>query len=51
MSEQPLTYAELDRLADVLKRCGKNAMNVEMLDGFVGADCCPASVLPSEYSL
>jgi hypothetical protein len=41
MSEQPLTHAELDRLADVLKRCGKNAMNVEMLDGFVGADLLP----------
>jgi uncharacterized protein len=51
MSEQPLTHAELDRLADVLKRCGgKNAMNVEMLDGFLAAlICSPESVLPSEY--
>jgi uncharacterized protein len=51
MPERPLTDAELDRLADVLKRCGgKNAMNVEMLDGFLAAlICSPTSVLPSEY--
>jgi hypothetical protein len=33
---QPLTDAELDKLADVLKRFGdKRAMNLEMLDGFI----------------
>ena len=51
MPEQPLTDDELDRLADVLKSCGsKNAMNIEMLDGFLAALICgPESVLPSEY--
>jgi uncharacterized protein len=51
MPEQPLTDAELNRLADLLERCGgKNAMNIEMLDGFLAAlICSPESVLPSEY--
>ena len=35
---EPLTYAELDRLGDVLKNCkGGRAMNVETLDGFFAA--------------
>jgi hypothetical protein len=35
---QPLTDAELNKLADVLKRFGdKRAMNLEMLDGFFAA--------------
>ena len=36
MSAQPLTDAEFDRLAEVFQRCGgKQAMNIEMLDGFL----------------
>jgi uncharacterized protein len=48
---QPLTDAELDKLADVLKRFGdKRAVNLEMLDGFFAALICgPADVPPSEY--
>jgi Uncharacterised protein family (UPF0149) len=48
---QPLTDAELDKLADVLKRFGdKRAMNLEMLDGFFAALICgPDDVPPSEY--
>jgi len=50
MSTQPLTDAEFDRLAEVLQRCGKHAMNIEMLDGFLAALICgPETVLPSEY--
>ena len=51
MREKPLTDAELDRIADVLKRFGdKRAMNLEMLDGFFAALICgPDTVLPSEY--
>jgi uncharacterized protein len=48
---QPLTDAELNKLADVLKRFGdKRAMNLEMLDGFFAALICgPNDVPPSEY--
>ena len=51
MNLQPLTDAELDKLADVLKRYGdKRAMNLEMLDGFFAALICgPNDVPPSEY--
>src|ERR1019366_6100704 len=49
---EPLTDAELDRLAEFLKSCksGK-AMNVEQLDGFFAALIAgPESVMTSEYS-
>ena len=50
MGTQPLTDAEFDRLAEVLQRCGRHAMNIEMLDGFLAALICgPETVLPSEY--
>jgi uncharacterized protein len=51
VTPQPLTDAELDKLADVLKRFGdKQAMNLEMLDGFFAALICgPTTVPPSEY--
>jgi uncharacterized protein len=50
VNPQPLTDAELDRLADVLKRFYKRAMNLEMIDGFFAALICgPEIVLPSEY--
>jgi uncharacterized protein len=51
MTEQRLTDAEFDRLADLLKGCGgKRAMNIEMLDGFLAALICgPETVAPSEY--
>ena len=47
----PLTDAELDKLADILKRFGdKRAMNLETLDGFFAALICgPDDVPPSEY--
>ena len=50
MNLQPLTDAELDKLADVLKRYGdKRAMNLEMLDGFFAALICgPNDVPPSD---
>lgn len=49
--QQPLTEAELDRLAEFLDRCkGGNAMNLEELDGFFSALVAgPELVLPSEY--
>ena len=48
----PLTDAELDRLADFLKGCkGGKAMNVEQLDGFFAALIAgPETVMPSEYN-
>src|SRR3984893_14670238 len=51
VNPQPLTNAEFDKLAEVLKRFGdKRAMNLETLDGFFAALICgPDSVLPSEY--
>jgi uncharacterized protein len=51
MSAQPLTEAELSRLAEMLKHhCGKRAMNIEILDGFLAAlICSPKTVMPSEY--
>jgi yecA family protein len=51
VSLQPLTDAELDKLADILKRFGdKRARNLETLDGFFAALICgPDDVPPSEY--
>ena len=51
MSAQPLTEAELNRLSEMLKHhCGKRAMNIEVLDGFLAAlICSPKTVMPSEY--
>jgi uncharacterized protein len=51
VNPQPLTNAEFDKLAEVLKRFGdKRAMNLETLDGFFAALICgPDNVLPSEY--
>lgn len=48
---EPLTDAELDRLAEFLKDCaGGKAMNVEELDGFFAALVAgPDVVMPSEY--
>ena len=49
--DEPLTEAELDRLAEFLNSCksGKG-MNVEQLDGFFAALIAgPESVMPSEY--
>ena len=51
MNSQPLSEAEFDRLADVLKHFGgKWGMNLEMIDGFFAALICgPDHVPPSEY--
>ena len=48
---EPLTYAELDRLGDFLKSCkGGKAMNLEEVDGFFAALLAgPETVMPSEY--
>src|SRR5208337_2886255 len=48
---QPLTDAELDRLAEFLKSCkGGKGMNIEQLDGFFAALIAgPETVMPSEY--
>jgi uncharacterized protein len=48
---KPLSEAELDRLGDLLKRCGGDkAMNLEQLDGFFAALVVgPEAVIPSEY--
>jgi uncharacterized protein len=48
---EPLTDAELDRLADFLEGCkGGKAMNLEELDGFFAALIAGSeTVLPSEY--
>ena len=51
VQNEPLTDAELDRLAEFLKSCksGK-ALNIEQLDGFFAALIAgPESVMPSEY--
>jgi uncharacterized protein len=50
-TNDPLTNAELNRLADFLKGCkGGRAMNVEQLDGFFAALIAgPEIVMPSEY--
>jgi uncharacterized protein len=49
---EPLTEAELDRLADFLKSCkGGRAMNLEEMDGFFSALVAGAEpVMPSEYN-
>jgi uncharacterized protein len=45
-----LTDAEFDRLESFLDACGPDAMNLEMLDGFLAALICgPDPVLPEEY--
>ena len=51
MTPQPLTDAEVDRLSGALERFGgKNAMNVEQLDGFLAAViCCPSEISETEY--
>jgi len=48
--KEPLTEAELDRLAEFLQCSDGEAMNVEELDGFFAALVVgPEVVLPSEY--
>jgi uncharacterized protein len=49
--DQPLSDAEYARIAVMLERwSGKDAMNLEMLDGFFAALICgPDMVRPSEY--
>jgi uncharacterized protein len=51
MKSEPLSDVDLDTLSGVLKKFGgKNAMNVEQLDGFLTAlTCCPISISPREY--
>jgi uncharacterized protein len=51
MSPQPLTDAEFDSLSGVLNRFGgKDAMNLEQLDGFLAAViCCPSQIPETEY--
>jgi uncharacterized protein len=51
MIPQPLTDAEVDSLSGVLERFGgKDAMNVEQLDGFLAAvNCCPSEIPKTEY--
>jgi uncharacterized protein len=51
MTPKPLTDAEFDSLSEVLNRFGgKDAMNVEQLDGFLAAViCCPSEIRESEY--
>ncbi len=46
-----MTDAELETLSGILHRFGgKNAMNVEQLDGFLAAvTCCPFSISWEEY--
>ena len=52
-TKQPLTDAEIDRLADFLKSCkGGRAMNVEALDGFFAALITgPETVMPGERAM
>jgi uncharacterized protein len=47
----PLTDAEFENLANVLKRFGgRQSMNIEQLDGFLAAIvCCPSEVPKTEY--
>ena len=50
MAQQPLTNAELNRLANFLDALGPPALNLEALDGYFAALICgPDMVLPSEY--
>jgi uncharacterized protein len=51
MTPQPLTDAEFDSLSGVLNRLGgKDAMNLEQLDGFLAAViCCPSQIPETEY--
>jgi uncharacterized protein len=51
MIPQPLTDAEVESLSGVLERFGgKDAMNVEQLDGFLAAViCCPSEISETEY--
>jgi hypothetical protein len=51
MTPQPLTDAEFDSLSGVLNRFGgKDAMNLEQLDGFLAAIICyPSDIPKTEY--
>ena len=51
MTPQPLTDAEFDSLSGVPNRFGgKDAMNLEQLDGFLAAViCCPSEIPKTEY--
>jgi hypothetical protein len=51
MTPEPLTDSELDSLGNVFKRSGgKQAMNLEQLDGFLAAIiCCPSESPETEY--
>ena len=51
MTPQPLADSEFDGLGDVLKRFGgKQAMNLEQLDGFLAALICyPSDIPKAEY--
>jgi uncharacterized protein len=51
MTPEPLNDSEFDSLGDVLKRFGgKQAMNLEQLDGFLAAIVChPAEITKAEY--
>jgi uncharacterized protein len=51
MIPQPLTDDEVDSLTGVLERFGgKDAMNVEQVDGFhTAVVCCPSEVSATEY--
>lgn len=50
MNHQPLSGAELDRLAAFLGAIGAPAMSLESLDGYFAAlICCPEPVMPGEY--
>jgi hypothetical protein len=50
MSSEPLSDAELETLSGVLKTFGgKDAMNVEQMDGFLAAlTCGPVDISPHE---
>lgn len=51
MPPEPLNDAEFENLGDLLKRFGgKQAMNIEQLDGFLAAlICCPSAIPASDY--
>jgi uncharacterized protein len=51
MKQEPLNDAEFESLTNVLKRFGgRQAMDLEQLDGFLAAViCCPDEVQKSEY--
>ncbi len=51
MTPEPLNDSDFESLANVLQRFGgKQAMNVEQLDGFLAAlICCPSDIEKTEY--